>query len=165
MGSFVINHKDMSSTEEKVIDAIDSDDNIDDNDDIIDTNVTHPVIERPAPDERSRRSSVTGLTWKVASTAKRASETTKKSNEKSKAFYGIAFDTGSTFDLDGSGEIVEPSEPDPAEDDKDNEDAATSQNSNSEQKENGSANGSWHQQRPALTRQFTAYSELCCCVI
>ena len=63
----------MSSTEEKVIDAIDSDDNIDDNDDIIDTNVTHKVIERPAPYERSRRSSVTGLTWKVASTAKRAS--------------------------------------------------------------------------------------------
>jgi len=151
----------MSNTEEKVIDAIDNDDNFDDNDDIVDTYDSHIVIERP--DDRSRKTSATGLTWKVASTAKRASETTKKSNEKSKAFYGLAYGIGSTFDLDGSGEVVEASESASPEDVKANEDAE-SQSSNSERKEGAS----WYlqqQQRPPLTRQFTAYSELCCCVI
>ena len=64
--------REMSSTEEKVIDDIDNnDDNFNDNDGIVDTYDSHTVIERP--DERSRKTSATGLTWKVASTAKRAS--------------------------------------------------------------------------------------------
>ena len=60
---------------------------------------------------------------------------------------------------------MEASESASPEDIKGNEDAV-SKSSNSERKEEEL--GSWYlqqQQRPTLTRQFTAYSELCCCVI
>ena len=68
--------------------------------------------------------------------------------------------------MDGTGE---PSDSIITEESANNEEDNTIKTQNRDDDGSGSGSGSWYlqqQQRPPLTRQFTAYSELCsCCII
>ena len=94
-------------------------------------------------------------------------ETTRKSNDKAKTFYGLAYGIGSTFDLDGTGEPSDSIITEESVNNEEEDNANKTQNRDDEG--SGFGSGSWYlqqQQRPQLTRQFTAYTELCsCCII